>query len=41
MPGGFWMLRDESERFDQLMNDEKVQPFIESFLYSSRSIKQL
>ena len=38
---GFWMLRDESERFDQLMNDEKVQPFIESFLYSSRSIKPL
>ena len=36
---GFWMIRDESERFDQLMNDEKVQPFIESFLYSSRSIK--
>ena len=38
---GFWMLRDESERFDQLMNDEKVQPFIESLLYSSRSIKPL
>ncbi|MGB1694357.1 MAG: ribonuclease III domain-containing protein, partial [bacterium] len=38
---GFWMLRDESERFDQLMNDENVQPFIESFIYSSRSIKPL
>ena len=38
---GFWMLRDESERFDQQMNDEKVQPFLESFLYSSRSIKPL
>ena len=38
---GFWMLRDESERFEQLMNDENVQPFIESFIYSSRSIKPL
>ena len=37
---GYWLIRDEAERFNELMNDETVQPFIESFLTPCSSLGQ-